>query len=165
MKTLKRLIIFLVLTLTLLIVGGLLSFYLKTNRLNTSLDIDRIEKLENTPTGKSLIYIIGTDHRELENFNSDSILYALCKIQPDVIALEGDSSLFDNQFNFKFSPPFKLSIAYGKASFENEGKASLNYRIIDKDVQLRPFDISNRSAFLILQKYGMKLIAYSISTS
>jgi len=147
MRILKRLIIFLTLSLALLIIGGLLFFYLKTHQLHTSLDINRIAKLEITPTDKSLIYIIGTDHIEQENFNSDSILYALCKIQPDVIALEGDSSLFNNKFNFKFPTLFKLGVAYGQAKFENEGKASLNYRNINKDVQFRPFDISNRNAF------------------
>lgn len=147
MKILKFLILSVVLSLSLLILGGLVVFNSKINQLDTGLSINEISEIETYKTAKSRIYIVGTDHIEGENFNSDSILYALCKIRPDIVAIESDSLFFDKDFNYKFTLPFKLAIAFGKANFENEIKAIINYRIINNSTQYRPYDISNRNQF------------------
>lgn len=57
-----------------------------------------------TVEGQTSLYIVGTVHTRTNNFNSDSILNILTRLNPDLILLESDSSFFGKEFKFKAKP-------------------------------------------------------------
>lgn len=83
------------------------------------------------------IVVIGTVHYSTYNYNSDTLLGILNRINPDVILVECDSSYMTADFELK----------------EDIQNAFLETRAITKfqkgkDVSLRPYDISGRDIFL-----------------
>jgi len=84
------------------------------------------------------VVVLGTNHVSSTRFNPDSILNVLNKYKPDVILMELDTSLIDDQGNFK-----------GKAITiqENEEIAAREYKHLNRNVQLRGFDIEYRNHY------------------
>lgn len=84
------------------------------------------------------VTIIGCSHVRTKNFNADTLLNVLNKIKPGVILMELDTTLMDDQGNFK-----------GRAitNTDNEIVAAKTYKQANKNVILRHFDIENRSEY------------------
>lgn len=83
------------------------------------------------------IFVIGTVHYNTSNFNSDTLLKILNKINPDLILLECDSSYMTS--NFQLNDDIKDSFL--------ETEAVSRY-LAKKKVDIRPFDISGRDDYL-----------------
>ncbi|MEO8210687.1 MAG: hypothetical protein ABI840_08995 [bacterium] len=84
----------------------------------------------------SEIYIIGTVHVSTHDFNSDTLLSILNKINPDVILIECDTSYLTTGFELKE----EIKYAFLETS-------AISEYIKNKDVQLRPFDIVGGDIF------------------
>lgn len=93
------------------------------------------------------LYIIGTVHKETENYNGDSIFNILFKINPDLILLEIDSSNFDDDFKLKQSLKHRLGVVFGFAKEENEELAIKKYVKLFPKTMLRPYEYEGRDAF------------------
>ncbi|MCZ2222547.1 MAG: hypothetical protein LC122_02840 [Chitinophagales bacterium] len=84
---------------------------------------------------KTEIIVIGNIHQAVPNYNSDTIVNILNKVQPDYLLQELDSSFFTQDFKFK-----------EKAS-ENEGIASEKYISKNPQTQMRPFEFEGRNEY------------------
>jgi len=93
------------------------------------------------------LYIIGTVHKETENYNGDSIFTILRKINPDLILLEIDSSNFDDDFKLKQTLKHKWGVFFGFAKEENEELAIKKYVKLFPKTMLRPYEYEGRDAF------------------
>jgi len=83
------------------------------------------------------IFVIGTIHYSTNNYNSDTLLNILKIVEPDVILVECDSSYMTADFQLK----------------EDVQNSFLETRAItkflrNKNVELRPYDITGRDLFL-----------------
>lgn len=85
-----------------------------------------------TVIGQTNFYIVGTVHDRTKNFNPDSVLNILTKLNPDLILMELDSSFFDNSFNLK------------KRIRTNETLGVAKY-ISKHPIPIRPYDIKRRT--------------------
>ncbi len=157
-KILGRILIVLLVGLLLLVAGGLFYFDFFLNKpqevpvqlkpiVPENIE-DEVVEVDVKMDDLTDLYILGTRHRKRPEFNGDSILKVLMRINPDLILCELDSSFFDSDFRLK-SPSwkFKLGVAYGFMDFENEGIALRHYREMKPSVILRPFDIEGRNQF------------------
>lgn len=83
------------------------------------------------------IIVIGTVHEATDNYNEDTLISILENIKPDIILVECDTSYMTTAFQFKESIK-DISL---------ETKAITRYQA-STPVELRPYDIVNRDAFL-----------------
>jgi len=83
------------------------------------------------------IIVIGTQHKAVPNFNSETLFKILESVAPDFILHERDSAAFNSEFKFI------------KAPTENEGLASSKYIKKYPATQLRPHEFENRNAHRI----------------
>ena len=95
--------------------------------------------------GQKQIWLIGTAHEEKDYINADSIIYALNKINPDLILVELEAKYFtkDYRFNLELYPDLLST---------NENIASHNYQQLHT-VKLRPFEIEGRNEFYRSENY------------
>lgn len=89
------------------------------------------------PGSNTDIIIIGTVHYSTNNYNSDTLLAILNKVNPDVILVECDSSYMTSKFDLKEDIQFSFL----------ETRAITRY-LKEKPAILRPYDINGRDAFL-----------------
>lgn len=81
------------------------------------------------------VTIIGTVHFPTDYVNADSIYMALQQMNPDIIAMEADSSVFNADFTFK------------KTYDENEYNAVLKYLKGKPETMVRPIGFEGRNAY------------------
>jgi hypothetical protein len=89
-------------------------------------------------SAQTTVVILGTAHFATSSMNADTLYNMICRIRPDVILPELDTSLMDVDGNYK-----------GKALKDtgNEHRASLKYKEINPNVTFREFDIAYRNAY------------------
>ncbi|MBA9076850.1 hypothetical protein [Rufibacter quisquiliarum] len=81
------------------------------------------------------IVVIGNIHQAVPNYNADTLLQMMERIQPDLILHEVDSSFFTKDFRFK------------APSKENEQNASVRYLQKHPRTLLRPFEFEGRNEY------------------
>jgi len=83
------------------------------------------------------IFVVGTIHYSTNNYNSDTLLNILKSIEPDVILVECDTSYMTMDFQLK--EDIKNSFLETRA---------ITKFLRNKNVVLRPYDITGRDLFL-----------------
>lgn len=83
----------------------------------------------------SEIIVLGTVHFPTKQVNADSIYDILEKVQPDIIVMEADSSVFNSDFTFKTTYD------------ENEYNAVVEYLKLNPNVMVRPMGFEGRNAY------------------
>ncbi len=86
---------------------------------------------------KTEIFIIGTVHKGTFNFDGDTLLNILNKVNPDVILVECDTSYMTSDFKLKNEVKYIFP----------ETQAITEY-LKNKHAELRPYDINGRDTFL-----------------
>nr|WP_321234295.1 hypothetical protein [uncultured Psychroserpens sp.] len=81
------------------------------------------------------VIVLGTVHFPTKQVNADSIYNILKAVQPDLIVMEADSSVFNSDFTFK------------KTYDENEYNAILKYIKDEPTVMIRPMGFEGRNAY------------------
>ena len=90
--------------------------------------------------GQNTVWLIGTAHEEKDYINPDSLIFALEKVKPDIILIEMEEKFFTHDYRFNLvEDPDLLST--------NENIASHKYQELNKNVELRHFDIEGRNEF------------------
>ena len=84
---------------------------------------------------KTEVTVLGTVHFPTQFVNSDSIYNILVTVNPDIIAIEADSSVFNADFSFK------------KTYDENEYNAVLKYIKTNPLIEIRPIGFEGRNAY------------------
>ncbi len=95
--------------------------------------------------GQKQIWLIGTAHEEKNYINPDSIIYALNKINPELILVELEAKYFTKDFRFNLE-------LYPDLLSTNENIASYKYQQLHS-VKLRPFEIEGRNEFYRSENY------------
>ena len=91
--------------------------------------------IENVKAQTGDLIIIGTVHEPMPNFNADSLLNILEKLNPDILLQEVDSSFLTKDFKYK--------------SVWNENEVMATVRYVDKhpETLIRPFEFEGRNSY------------------
>lgn len=94
-----------------------------------------IVSCNDTSKSKGEVIVLGTVHFPTEQVNSDSIYKIIEKVNPDIIVMEADSSVFNADFSFK------------KTYDENEYNAVVKYVKTKPEIMVRPMEFEGRDAY------------------
>ena len=89
---------------------------------------------------KTELYIVGTVHEKSKDCTAKDIYAVLNELQPDVILLEMDSTIYTKWVNQEIKKE------------SNESKASLKYKKTKADLEIRPFDMQGSVEYLYTNK-------------
>lgn len=89
---------------------------------------------------QTALYIVGTVHEKSKDCTAKDIYAVLNELQPDVILLEMDSTIYGKWVNKEIKKE------------SNESKASLKYKKANADLEIRPFDMPGSVEYLYTNK-------------